>query len=417
MSFDINNVFVNVERFLPAELGWLLNNYVALDWSNKKFKNFENEVGQFGDTIKYDERQRSRAVQSLIPTVMSTVRTSRTLTVNKELSVSRAFNSKEFIFQNGKEYMDQECALADAHELGSNIERDLLSMAESHTYRHYGDGLNSISTMKSLHQAIVNMRNYGSAGTIRCIIPDVEIPSIIDASASQFVLKRNEEENRKWALGTYGGCEFASSSLLPTHTSGLVGLGSDAARRTLTVVSTNDSTGANITEITCTCHSDFTNSAGVVLADDMVEFSAGSGVKFVQHTGHGVSARRAQFRVTTTASSSTTTVVVKVSPALVSTNTADQNINKNIIAGMTMTVWPSHICGLIMSDSPMFLAMPQLPKKLNSPTATVMDKESGISLRAYAQDIQGTDHGLFVHDAIYGKDMNPLYVERLLFKL
>jgi len=177
-------------------------------------------------------------------------------------------------------------------------------------------------------------------------------------------------------------------NLLPVHVSGTVGNASAASDRQLTVVSTDDPTGAKITYITCTTTD--TTDASAILAGDMGEFIHVAGktdVKFVTTYGKSTTSQAAQVRASADCASSGGTVVLTLATPLQSTSGANQNINTNIVAGMKIQMVPSHRCGLLVAGKGLMCAMPQLPETTPFPSASKADEKSGVSMRVYWGEI------------------------------
>ena len=152
--------------------------------------------------------------------------------------------------------------------------------------------------------------------------------------------------------------------------------------------------------------------ASSVLQYDKFQFSDGvSGrpnLRFLTFIGHQVSNSPVQFAASANAASTGgSQVTVQLYPFLLpgvtqaaSTNT--QNINYDIVAGMQVTVLPSHRAGLVTSGNPLFLAMPTLPTQDPFYTANQHDEDTGVSMRMYWGTIFGQNQQGFVHDCIWG---------------
>jgi hypothetical protein len=247
----------------------------------------------------------------------------------------------------------------------------------------------------------------------------VSVPAIVNSGLNQFVLKRNEEIANSWWLGDFSEASFYQSNLLPIHVAGTVGNANPATP--LTVVSTNDPTGANITQITFSGAT--ATDANAIKAGDLFQFQDGvtgqPDLRYLTFIGHTPSAQPVQFRATADAASDGGgNVVVNIAPALVSTNgSANQNITSNIVAGMQVKVVPSHRAGLVVGGRALFLAMPRLPEETPFPTAADHDPDTGVSLRYYYGSLFGQNQRGFVHDCIWGSTLVPEYSMRICFPL
>ena len=92
-------------------------------------------------------------------------------------------------------------------------------------------------------------KNYGAvAEGIKVYLPDTVVPAVVGNGLNQFVPHRNDEIAMSWEVGDFGTplVSYYQSNLMPIHVSGNTGV----MQQTLTVVSTNDPTGQNVTQIT-----------------------------------------------------------------------------------------------------------------------------------------------------------------------
>jgi hypothetical protein len=209
------------------------------------------------------------------------------------------------------------------------------------------------------------------------------------------------------------------SNLLPTHTSGTIG-NSTGASNLLTVVSTNDPTGANVTQITCS--TPVTSDSSAILSGDLGQFVDGvSGqpnMRYLTYRGHVPSSQPVQVRAAATAASSGGgSVVLTLSQPLVSAPGANQNINNVITAGMQIQMMPSHKTGLVVGGNAFFLAMPQLPDEAPYATANKSDPDTGVSMRMYYGSIFGKNQRGMITDAIAGSLLLQPYSMRILFPI
>jgi hypothetical protein len=414
------NVLQTVQTYQASELAYLLNSFAFINTANKKFKDFNNLEANLGDTVTFDLPPRYTTNSSLVATFQPSAQRVQSLTVDKAVNTAYAFSAQQFIF-NVQEYMEKFGKSA-VVELGSNIEGDVAATIVDNTYRFYGDGVTVINSYSQLADALAYFRNYGAVSSdTKGYLSDIAIPGIVNTGLSQFVIDRNEKSAMSWELGKFSNCDWYTSNLLPIHTAGAIGDGASAAVQTLTVVSVNDVTGANVTQITCTCDASLSGATGVLKAGDVAKFIDVAGkinMRYLTFNGHLPSANAVQMRVTADADASTTTVVISISPGLcwVAGN-ANQNINTPIVAGMKIKVMPSHRAGLITSGKALFLAMPRLPEEIPFPTANKVDSESGVSIRTYYGSLFGQNQRGFVHDAIWGKTLVPEYSMRVLFPL
>ncbi len=424
-----NNILQNVQTYQDSGLAFLLNSYAMIDLSNKKFQNFDQLEANLGDTVTFDLTPRSIAQQGLVVTFQTSQQRVQSLVCSQAASIGRAFSNQQFIF-NTREYMEK-FGKADVLELGSTIEQDLSKniisgvrnqltgelQTDSGPYRFYGDGVTPINSFGQLAQALSNFRDYGAAmDNTRGVLPLTVVSEIVNSGLNQFVMDRNEKLALSWKLGMFSNCNWYQSNLLPIHTAGTVG----ESAQTLTLVSTNDPTGQNITQITFSGATN--NDLNAIKAGDLLQFQDGvSGqpnMRYLTFIGHAASSQPVQFRATADAAANGSgIVVINIFPALVSAQTLNQNLNNTLSAGMQVKALPSHRAGVIYSGNALFLAMPRLPEEVPFPTANKVDKESGASMRMYYGSLFGQNQRGFVYDDIWGSTMVPEYSMRLIFPL
>jgi P22 coat protein - gene protein 5 len=415
-----NNVLVNVPTYQEGALALMTNENAFVGTANARFKNFQDEIAQLGQTVTFDLPPRGIATGSLVANFQGMTQRVQSLTVNTPASFSFAFNNEQFVY-NVKDYMEKFGKAAIA-ELGAIVEADVANVCVNNTYRFYGDGVTAINSYSQLATALAYFRNYSAISSdTRGYIPDLAVPGIINSGLSQFVTKRNEETANSWELGSFSRTEWYQSNLLPIHVAGLVGNGASAAVQTLTVVSTNDPTGTAISQITCTCDASLSGATGVIKNGDVAVFKDGvaglPNMRYLTFVGHKQSANPVQIRMTADADASGTTVVLSIAPTLCAVPSGAQNIANNIVAGMKIIVMPSHRAGMINSGNTLFLAMPRLPDQSPFVTANKADPETGISIRmthgaTFGQNTLGT-----VFDTIYGYTQVEENAMRILFPL
>ena len=165
-------------------------------------------------------------------------------------------------------------------------------------YRFFGDGSTPLSSYQQLAQAVMLFKNYGSvAEGIKIYLPDTVIPSIVGNGLNQFAPDRNNEIAMSWEVGAFGTPRvmYYQSNLMPIHVSGNTGVNA----QTLTVVSTNDPTGQNVTQITVSGAT--ASDASAVFAGDMFQFKDGvSGkpnMRYLTFIGHNQSANTVQIEL------------------------------------------------------------------------------------------------------------------------
>lgn len=407
------NSFQQVITYNDSNLALLLNSFVFINKSNKKFKDFDKGPKNLGDTVSFDLPPRYITNSSLVATFQDSEQRVQNLTVDQAENVAYAFSAQEFIF-NAREYMTKYGKSAIA-ELGTKIESNISQNAITHTYRFYGDGVAAINTFGQLASAMAYFRNYGSAAGEACgILEDIAVASIVNSGLTQFVMNRNEEIAQSWQLGKFSNTEWYQSNLLPVHTAGTVG----NAATTLVITAVVTDPDGGISAITC---SGAGADADAIKQYDLLQFDDGvSGhpnVRYRTFIGHEPSANPVQIRATADAISAADSVTISIFPKLYSVAGRNQNVTETIAVGMELSALPSHRAGLIYAGDPLFLAMPQLPEEVPFPTGNTVDSESGASIRTYYGSKFAENERGMVNDSIWGSTLVDEYSMRVIFPL
>lgn len=422
-----NNQFQAVSRYMPSELAYLENYNVFIATANTKFKNFNKIDGNLGDTVTYDLPPRFTTGSSLVVSNQPSVQRVETLTVDTPKNVSTDYTAQQTIFNlEPNDYMDV-FGKAAVHQLSATVEGDVAEqLTKNNGYRFYGDGVTPISSFAQLAKMLSLFRNFGHpGGEDSCYFSDTAEPDVIASGQNQFLPARNERLNMSWNIGDFNSCHFYRSSKLYTHLAGNVGNSIQsgsvvAGANILTVVSTNDPTGANITQITFSGAT--ASDANAVYESDLFSFNDGVGafpnLRFLQFVGQGLSKNKVQCRVTADAAADGSgNVVLNIVPALVSVQNQNQNILYNIVAGMQVTVLPSHTRGVIVGGNAFYLGMPELPDEAPYPTVRMTDPDTKVSLRIYWGSYLGQNQRIMVHDVIYGVGSADEYLMYVIFPL
>ena len=435
------NVLQTVQTYQKAELAWLLNSFVGISKANKKFQNFNDLTANLGDTVTFDTTPRYISYAGLQITEQPSVQRVQSLACSQAANVAAAYTDQQFIF-NVREYMDR-FGMAAMKELGSIVESDILRnfvsgvrvndpqnanfgslQVHSGPFRFYGDGVTPINSYTQLAQSVANFEDFGAAThDMMGILPTAAIPAIVGTGLNQFAVNRNNEIAMSWELGRFSNTEWYESNLLPTHISGTIG-NTAAPNNVMTVVSTNDPTGVNVTQITFTEPTGGTD-ANAIKEGDLFQFNDGvSGkpnMRFLTFIGHQVSQQPVQFRATADAATSGGTVTVSIETingvGLVWAQNQNQNVNNTIVAGMTVTPLPSHRAGVLMSGNQFYLAMPRLPDESPFTTSNMTDADSGASIRHYFGSQFGMNNRAYVRDVIWGSTLVAENSLRLIFPM
>ena len=100
-------------------------------------------------------------------------------------------------------------------ELGAKVEADIASVAETSTYRFFGDGVTSINSYLQLANALAFHRNFGSAKEFtKGYLSDLAYPPIVNSGLNQFTLDRGNREAMSWEIGKFSNCDWYQSNLL-----------------------------------------------------------------------------------------------------------------------------------------------------------------------------------------------------------
>lgn len=403
------NILQQVITYNESGLALLLNSFAFISTSNKKFKKFNDEVPQnLGDTVSFDLPPRFTTTNSLVVTFQAAEQRVQNLTVDQQASTAYEFTAQQFIF-NVRDYMDKFGKSAIA-EIGSKVEANVAVLAETNTFRFYGDGVTPINTYLQLANALAFFRNFGAAkNDTKGYLSDLTFPPIVNSGLNQFTVEKNNREMNSWEIGKFSNSEWYQSNLLKTHTAGTEG----NAGTTLTVVSTVLNAAGGVIQITFSGTTAASDPASIK-AYDKFQFNDGvanrTNMRFRTFIGHEVSQCPVQFRATADAASTAgSQVTVDIYPPLQAASGNTQNLNTAIVAGMQVSVLPDHRCGLIISGDPLFLAMPTLPEEVPYPTSVQMDPDSGASIRQYYGSLFGQNQRGMVHDVIWGKTLVDEY--------
>jgi len=436
-----NNILQTVQTYQKAELAWLLNEFVAINITNKKFRNFDELVANLGDTVTFDLSPRYISYTGLVITEQPSVQRVQSLVCSQAANVSAAYTDQQFIF-NVREYMDR-FGMAAMQELGSIIEADILLnfisgvvinnpqdpafntlQVNSGPFRFYGNGVNPINSYTQLAQSVANFEDFGAAKhNMEAILPVANIPAIIGSGLNQFAINRNNDDAYSWELGRFANTEWYTSNLLPIHVAGTIG-NTAAPNNVMTVVITNDPTGQNVTAITFTEPTGGTD-PNAIKAGDLFQFNDGvtglPNMRFLSFIGHVPTQQPVQFRAIANAGTVAGTVTVQIQTingvGLVWAQNQNQNINNTIQAGMTVTPLPSHRAGCLMSGDQYYLAMPTLPDESPFVTQNTRDPDSGAAIRHYFGSQFGLNNRAYVRDSIWGSSLVSENSFRLVFPM
>lgn len=435
MAVFPTNILQQVQTYQRSGLALLLNLCCFVSTANTKFKDFDKIQANLGSTVTFDLPPRFTTSAGLVASFEPAVQRVLQLVCDQAANTSFAVTAQQRIFnlEKGEEDYMRVFGKSAIAELANQIEANLglnaisgvVSQLDGSTntfsgpYRFFGDGATAITSYQQLASAVMFFKNYGAvAEGMKIYLPDTIIPSIVGNGLNQFVPRRNDDIAMSWEVGDFGTplVHYYQSNLLPIHVSGNSGV----AGNTFTVVSTNDPTGQNVTQITVTTDGS-ANDADAVFAGDVFQFSDGvSGhpnMRYLTFIGHAVSANPVQIRATANAAAVGGSITLTITPALNWAGGANQNLNNPIAAGMELTTFPSHRAGVIVGGDAFYIAMPQLPEQSPYDTANEYDPETGVSMRLTYGSLFGQNQTGMIYDNTWGSVMVPEYSMRMLIPL
>lgn len=430
MAVFPNNILQQVQTYQRSGLALLQNLCCHISTANTKFKDFDKIQANLGSVVTFDLPPRATTTAGLVAAFQPAVQRVQSLACDQANNSSFAVTSQQRIFnlEKGEEDYMRVFGKSFIAELAAQVEGNIalnwasgvVSQLDGTTntfsgpYRFFGNGSTAISSYQQLAQAIMFFKNYGSvAEGIKVYLPDSVVPSVVGNGLNQFVPHRNDEIAMSWEIGDFGTplVSYYQSNLMPLHVSGDTGVN----QQTLTVVSTNDPTGQNVTQITVSGAT--ASDANAVFAGDLFQFQDGvSGqpnMRYLTFIGHFPSANPVQFRATANAAANGSGVVtINITPALNWAGGQNQNVNNPIVAGMQILGLPSHRCGGILGGEAFYLAMPQLPEQDPYATANEYDETTGASLRLTYGSLFGQNQTGMIYDETHGSVIVPEYSMR-----
>jgi len=435
MAVFPNNILQQVQTYQRSGLALLQNLCCHIATANTKFKDFDKIQANLGSTVTFDLPPRATTVAGLVASFQPAVQRVQQLVCDQANNSSFAVTSQQRIFnlEKGEEDYMRVFGKSFIAELATQVEGNVAKNWDSSVrsqldgtlnsysgpYRFYGNGTTALTSYQQLSQAIMFFKNYGSvAEGIKVYLPDTVVPSVVGNGLNQFVPHRNDEIAMSWEIGDFGTplVSYYQSNLMPIHVSGNTGVNQSV----LTVVSTNDPTGQNVTQITVSGAG--TSDADAVFSGDLFQFQDGvSGqpnMRYLTFIGHFPSANPVQFRATADAASNASGVVtINITPALNWAGGQNQNLNNPIAAGMQILGLPSHRAGGILGGEAFYLAMPRLPEQSPYDTANEHDEDTGVSLRLTYGSLFGQNQTGMIYDETHGSVIVPEYSMRYVIPL
>ncbi len=410
-----DNVFVNVQTYQPYACAYLRHSNPMIHDANRKFDNFEDFTGNLGNTVQFQKQLLLKPTKSLVYNWEQTVQRTISLTVDLPLSVPLQYSAEQLIFNDAEAFMKEYGGKAAMNCMGAEIETSLAGRAETETFLHYGNGRTEINSYVQLSSALRKMRNYGNTmGNSKAYIPDFAVDKILNSGMNQLTLDRNNKTANTWDLGSFSMCDWRISSLLKKHIAGSEG----QANSTLTVVgvTTDPADATRVTAITFSGTSTATDPDSIKAGDKFTFSLASDTYMTILGSGGKASASTVQFSAKYDAEASGSEVTITLNNPLIASGN-QQNITKQIAAGMTVSVADSHYVGLITQGDPLFLAMPRLPNTDPYKMKQDYDMDSGISVRFSYGSLYGQNLYGYAFDCISGTQLNGENAMAVLFPL
>ena len=425
----------NSDAQLP---GFLNQNCFISDICNHEYTDFEKKIpANLGDTIGVALPMATVANAGLVVSAQPIRQNIAHLSVIGAANVAIAVTNQQRIFNMDKDGFWKATGKGMISELGAKIEQAVASHVtssaidmrqDSPTYgqQQYLSGptrfvdftQTGLLSYQALDQSMSDFISMGAPADDHCmVLPTNYYSPIIGSGLNQFVPKRNDDAAASWLVGEFGSprTKYYRSNYLPLHTSGYFG-DNDVV---CTVVSTNDPTGANVTQLTLS--SGGGSHTNAVKAGDLGYFLPTANINALTFYGHMVTNQPVQFRVIADAVSSGGAVVVNI---ISSTHTegqglcsvagnALQNISGIIQAGMQLQFVPSHRAGLRVCGRAFYVAIPRLDDERPYDTSVDTDDETKVSLRMYYGAVFGQNQKWLVNDVIWGALLLPRYSQRI----
>ena len=442
MALYADNILQQVQTYQRSSLGLLQNLCCFVSTANTKFKDFDKIQANLGSSVTFDTPPRATTSAGLVVSWQPAVQQVETLTCDQAFNSSFTVTAQQRIFnlEKGEDEYIEVFGKSFLTELANEVEGNLALNAisavpvmtvnsdgqsiptgalhtESGPFRYFGDGVTQLTSYNQLAQMIMLFKNFGSVSHgIKVYLPDTVYPPIIGTGLNQFAPERNNSDAMSWEIGEFGTprVKYYQSNLLPIHYAGNLG----EAGTVLTLVSTNDPTGQNVTQLT---FSGAGTDVDAVKSGDLFQFNDGVGsfrnMRYLTYIGHKVSANRVQMRATADAASSGGNVTISITPALNWAGGQNQNLNQALQAGMQVTILPSHKAGLVVGGDAFYIAMPQLPDQRPFDTANEYDPETGVSLRMTYGSILGANQKGIIYDETHGSMVVPIYCMRIIVPL
>lgn len=442
MPIYADNILQQVQTYQRSSLGLLQNLCCFVSTSNTKFKDFDKIQANLGSSVTFDTPPRATTAAGLVASWQPAEQLVETLTCDQAFNASFTVTAQQRIFnlEKGEDEYIEVFGKSFLTELANEVEGNLalncisavpvmtvnsqgqsVPTGELHTesgpFRFFGDGATQLTSYNQLAQMIMQFKNFGAVSHgIKVYLPDSVYPAIIGSGLNQFAPERNNKDAMSWEVGEFGTprVKYYQSNLLPIQVAGSVGEDGNV----LTLVSTNDPTGQNITQLTFSG----AGAGGTINAGDLFQFNDGvpgfSNMRYLTYIGHKVSINRVQNRVVADAVANAAGVItINLAWPMNSAGGNSLNLNQALQPGMQATVLPSHKAGLVVGGDAFYIAMPQLPDQRPFDTANEYDPETGVSLRMTYGSIFGANQKGIIYDETHGSMVVKQYCMRVIIPM
>jgi hypothetical protein len=445
MPLYADNILQQVQTYQRSSLGYLQNLCCFVSTANTKFKDFEKIQANLGSSVTFDTPPRATTSAGLVVRWQPAVQLVETLTCDQAFNSSFTVTAQQRIFnlEKGEDEYIEVFGKSFLTELATEVEGNLALNCNSsvpvmtvnaegqsvptgalHTesgpFRYFGDGVTQLTSYQQLAQMIMLFKNFGAVSHgIKVYLPDTVYPAIVGTGLNQFAPERNNEIAMSWEVGEFGTprVKYYQSNLLPIQYAGTIG----ETGLVMTLVSTNDPSGQNVTQLTFSVSGDNSDPLAI-MSGDMFSFNDGvsgfSNMRYLTYIGHKVSANKVQMRAIAQAGTNASGLVtINLSYPLNWAGGQAVNLNQALQPGMQATVLPSHKCGLVVGGDAFYIAMPQLPDQRPFDTANEYDLETGVSLRMTYGSILGANQKGIIYDETHGSLVVQQYSMRVIVPL
>jgi hypothetical protein len=444
MPLYANNILEQVQTYQRSSLGYLQNLCCLVSTANTKFKDFEKVQANLGSSITFDTPPRASTAAGLVASWQPAVQLVQTLTCDQAFNSSFTVTAQQRIFnlEKGEDEYIEIFGKSFLTELANSVEINLALNAisavpvmtvnaqgqsvptgalhtESGPFRYFGDGYTQLTSYNQLATMIMLFKNYGSVSHgIKVYLPDTVYPAVVGTGLNQFSPERNNEIAMSWEIGEFGTprVKYYQSNLLPIQNAGDCG----NLNQVLTLVSVNDPTGGNVTQLTFSGAS--ASDMNAIKSGDLFQFNDGvsgfGNMRYLTYIGHTPSSNKVQMRALADAASNSSGVVtININPPLNWSGGQNQNLNRALQPGMQVSVLPSHKAGLVVGGDAFYIAMPQLPDQEPFATGNEYDAETGVSLRMTYGSIFGANQKGIIYDETHGSLVVDIYSMRVIVPL